>query len=154
MIRYLCFALTICLMSLPVLAQKESVENTNQKMTLTVNISGLKNTNGLLHVLLFSEKGKKGFPRSVKDAEKYYVYGISSKKQIVTFSDLPLGIYAVSLYHDENANNKFDTYWYGKPREGAAMSNNPRPRFRSPRFNEAQFTMKVDTSLDLNLWYP
>lgn len=59
----------------------------------------------------------------------------------VTFADLAPGAYAVSLFHDENKNNKLDTGPFGIPREGYGFSRDPRPRFRAPRFDEAKFDL-------------
>ena len=49
------------------------------------------------------------------------------------------GIYAVAVYHDENANVKFDKNWIGLPSEGYGISNNPTVFLRAPIFDEAKF---------------
>ena len=53
------------------------------------------------------------------------------------------GVYAVALYHDENANQKFDRTGIGLPAEGYGFSNNPGtlaglPSFRSVRLGVAR----------------
>ncbi len=50
------------------------------------------------------------------------------------------GVYALALYHDANANQKFDRTGIGFPAEGYGFSNNPPtlaglPSFRSVRLN-------------------
>ena len=50
------------------------------------------------------------------------------------------GVYALAIYHDENANRKFDRTGIGFPAEGYGFSNNPLtlaglPSFRSVRLN-------------------
>ena len=49
------------------------------------------------------------------------------------------GIYAVAVYHDENANVKFDKNWIGLPIEGYGISNNPTIFLGPPAFDEAKF---------------
>lgn len=154
-LRYLwCLALLIGLFGAPSPAQKPASGHT----ALTVNIAGLRNAKGMLNVSLFN--GSKGFPLSQKDAFRSQVVpcasfaSASSGKATVVFRDVPPGVYAVSLVHDENQNGKLDTYWYGKPREGSAVSNNARPKMRAPRFDEASLDLKADKTIELNVWYP
>ncbi|MDD3044909.1 MAG: DUF2141 domain-containing protein, partial [Candidatus Delongbacteria bacterium] len=36
-----------------------------------------------------------------------------------------------------NSNEKLDKTWYGKPKEGFGISNNPRTKFGPPSFEES-----------------
>ena len=50
------------------------------------------------------------------------------------------GVYALAIYHDENASRNFDRTGIGLPAEGYGFSNNPAtlaglPSFRSVRLN-------------------
>lgn len=56
------------------------------------------------------------------------------------FVDLPAGVYAVQVMHDENDNNKLDTSLVGIPVEGFGFSNNPRTQRRA-RFDESRFAV-------------
>lgn len=47
--------------------------------------------------------------------------------------------YAVAVYHDENANSRFDKTGLGLPAEPYGVSNNPRMRFGPPKIAEALF---------------
>ncbi len=49
------------------------------------------------------------------------------------------GTYAVAVYHDENANIKFDKNWIGLPVEGYGISNNPAMFLGPPAFDDAKF---------------
>ena len=42
----------------------------------------------------------------------------------VRFDELPAGTDAVSMYHDENDDKKFNKGLFGRPKEGYAVSNN------------------------------
>lgn len=54
------------------------------------------------------------------------------------FAGLRAGAYAVAVVHDLNGNRKVDTNLLGLPVEDWGVSNNVRPRLRSPSFAEAQ----------------
>jgi len=47
----------------------------------------------------------------------------------VAFTDLHDGVYAVSVFHDENENQKLDKDFVGIPKEGYGASNNPKKRW-------------------------
>lgn len=57
---------------------------------------------------------------------------------------LPVGHYAVAVLHDQNASGKIETNLLGIPKEGVSTSNNPRPRFRAPSFEESRFDLPPD----------
>lgn len=57
-------------------------------------------------------------------------------------SELTPGVYAVSCFHDLNDNGKLDTNFFGIPVEPYGFSNNARPKFRAPKWEEAKFTVK------------
>ena len=57
------------------------------------------------------------------------------------------GTYAVAVYHDENANVKFDKNWIGLPVEGYGISNNPTFILVPPAFDEAKFEALVGPTI-------
>ena len=60
---------------------------------------------------------------------------------VVAEFDLAPGRYAIQIFHDENANNDFDTGLFGIPTERYGFSNGARPRLRTARWDEAAFTV-------------
>lgn len=54
------------------------------------------------------------------------------------------GVYAVTVYHDENGNKKFDKNFLGIPKEGYGFSNNPGFPLRRPRHSELSFKISSD----------
>jgi 4,4'-diapolycopenoate synthase len=54
-------------------------------------------------------------------------------------TSLPPGTYAVSVYEDLNGNHRLDYNMLGIPREPVGASNNPRPHFGPPHFDECTF---------------
>ncbi len=71
---------------------------------------------------------------------------------LATF-DAPPGEYAVAVHHDANANGRVDANAFGMPREGYAVSNDPRPRFRAPRFAESRVLVTRDTTISVRMAY-
>ncbi len=63
---------------------------------------------------------------------------------IAVFENLPLGTYALSLYHDQNNNGKLDTNFVGIPKEPYGFSNDARGTFGPPKYTAAQFDFIKD----------
>lgn len=105
---------------------------------INVVASGLRNGNGLLAVTLYEDKPSKFLVRH----GSLYVGRVNASEGTTTaciFVPRP-GVYALALYHDENANQSFDRTGIGFPAEGFGFSNNPPtlaglPSFRSVRLN-------------------
>ena len=51
------------------------------------------------------------------------------------------GVFAIGLYHDENANRRFDKDFFGLPAEPYGVSNNPRILFGPPSHEESAFVV-------------
>ena len=69
--------------------------------------------------------------------------------------DLPEGEYAIAVYQDLNHNQQLDTNMFGVPTEAYGFSNNIRPKFRAPSFDEAKFTLNTSSknlSINIEKW--
>lgn len=106
---------------------------------VTVTVSGLRNDEG--DVLLSLFRSKDGFPEDASKAFRTFQASSSTKGVTATWAKVPYGTYAVAVLHDENRNKKLDKGWFGIPKEGTGASNNPNPKRRAPRFDEAQVTV-------------
>jgi len=117
---------------------------TSQEQTkLEVTITNLKSVKGQVVVALFNKK--EGFPNEQSKALKILEGKISNGKCRVVFENIPFGIYAIGVYHDENDNKILDETWYGMPKEGVGVSNNPNLGvFSSPKFETAKFELKIE----------
>ena len=104
---------------------------------------------GVIHAALHASPGV-GFPGSA--AAGNVDVTPASPETIIVFRVTP-GTYAAAVHHDANANGRMDTNFLGIPREGYGVSNDPRPRFRAPRFSEAQVVISRDTTLTLRMAY-
>ncbi|HIF09772.1 MAG TPA: DUF2141 domain-containing protein [Sneathiellales bacterium] len=104
-----------------------------------VHVDGMKNDKGTITASLYDDNArnflKKG-RRIAKERES-----ASTGAVMVCMPAPGPGMYAVALYHDENANRKFDRNWYGVPKEGHAFSNNAKGRLGPPSHKAAAFTV-------------
>ena len=84
---------------------------------LQVHMTGLRNTKGQILVGLFNDEDK--FPN--KEAEfRGIIVKSTDKKASVVFKDVPEGVYAVAIIHDENMDGKSKflgykliSWWFG-----------------------------------------
>ena len=76
----------------------------------------------------------------------FETYPVKDSGTMIVEIELPKGAYAISLYQDLNKNQELDTKMFGIPKEPYGFSNNPRPKFRAPRFEEARFSLEEKTS--------
>jgi len=110
---------------------------------LTIEVKGLKAPYGEVGCSLFASP--EGFPMDGSKAETHWML-VQSPTVQCEFRDLTEGEYAFSIAHDQNGNRKVDTNFLGIPLEQWGVSNNVRPLMRAPKFNEAKFLVKKDSS--------
>ena len=123
-------------------------------LSLTVHVTGARNAKGKIRAALF--RGAEGFPNDASRAILTQAADVdpqTSGAQIV-FTDLPAGFYAVSVFHDENMNQKLDKNFVGVPKEGYGASNNPKKKMGPPSFEETKFQLSgMEQSLEIKLMY-
>lgn len=105
--------------------------------TLELDVHGVRNAQGVFHVCVTAQQ--KHFPDCSKDR--------AAIKRTVPVGSRPLllaglapGRYAVTLFHDENNNQRLDTL-LGIPREGFGFSRNPVVRFGAPKFRQVDIQL-------------
>jgi uncharacterized protein (DUF2141 family) len=118
---------------------------------VTVKVEGFNNDKGMCRLLVY--ENEKGFPEDPKKAVLISSLEIKNKKTEFTFM-MPPGTYAISILHDENSNEKLDKTWYGKPKEGFGISNNPKVKFGPPKFEEAALDLDSEkTEMKIRMIY-
>ena len=126
----------------------------NSKGTSQINIKGSKHNKGNARILLFNEQNKQYFPDKSKKTLKQFERTINNKKLVISIKDIPNGKYAVSVHHDENADNKLNTNWLGIPNEGIGASNDAEGNLGPPEFEDAAFVLvKSLKSITINMKY-
>lgn len=118
--------------------------------TLTVLITEMRSKTG--NVLVSVYNNKDGFP---KDPQKAYRKMKMTAAQAAKFvvADLPSGVYALAIVHDENSNDQVDTGFLGIPKEGIGFSRNPSITFGPPSFEKAAYTINADGQIEIKAHY-
>jgi uncharacterized protein (DUF2141 family) len=109
------FALTIC-GSL----SKATAQGTTPHGFISIKVTGLHSDAGILIVRLFNQAD--GFPGDINKVMRIYTAPINEKSASITLKDIPVGNYAVSVFHDENNNGTLDTNWIGIPKEDGCFT--------------------------------
>jgi len=124
------------------------MNTSSDKHTLTVTVSNIKTMEGTLEIGIF-DSGH----RFLEEGQALRSISIDVNNHTETFvvKNLPKGNYAVTLYHDENGNKECDRNFMGIPKEPYAFSNNYRPRFSAPTFEDCAFELSADKSVQLEL---
>lgn len=107
------------------------------KKPLIIGVDDLRNATGQICYGLYNKAD--GFPDDKTKVIKGGCVPIQSLPLEISLDQLPYGLYAVSLLHDENSNNQLDTGLFGIPKEGFGFSNNPVVRTKAPTFQQSSF---------------
>jgi len=119
--------------------------------TLTVTVKDLRNRKGYLIFGVFTQAD--GFP-NVQAKSVYWEVKPADAAAVAFTTHLPPGRYAAGVLHDENRNGDMDKGVGGIPLEGYGVTNNPKPRFRKARFDEATFDLPPEgAGLTIGLQY-
>jgi uncharacterized protein (DUF2141 family) len=101
-----------------------------------------------LEVTVTGIKSAKGVIRLARSA----ALPIANGSAHIVLSGLAPGNYALSVFHDANANGKLDTFM-GIPKEGYGFSRNPGFKPRAPTFAEAEIDVAGSASAAISLRY-
>ncbi len=120
-----------------------------QAADLTIDVVGLKNNKGDVHIALYNKPDKFPTHDGVFSGDEV---PISKGRARTVFDNLPTGRYAVAVYHDENNNDEFDQGFLGIPLEDFGFSNGARAFFGPPSFEDADIILPdggTTTTIDL-----
>jgi uncharacterized protein (DUF2141 family) len=115
---------------------------------LTIKISNIEKIKGEIKVGVFNTDH-----HFLKEGSEIKTYSIKVDKNtaILTITDLPKGDYAVSIFHDENSDNKMNTNFIGIPKEPYGFSNNIKPKMSAPKYKECKFDLSENKTLNIKL---
>lgn len=111
--------------------------NSEPDTVLDVEILKLRNSRGVIHACLTRDPAH--FPDCRGDPAAHKRTVPASTTQI-RFTGFVPGGYALTLFHDENSNERLDTL-LGIPKEGFGFSRNPVVRFGAPRFDNVRIEL-------------
>lgn len=119
---------------------------------VVVNVKGVRNDSGLVAALIYDDSPE----NFLKNGRKLHRVREPARKghtRICLPSPAP-GLYAVAVFHDENANKRLDQGFLGIPQEGYGFSNNPGFSFGLPDMDEILFEIPTDgAEIDVDLRY-
>lgn len=120
-------------------------------VTVTVAVSGLRNTKGLIRACLTTKPAT--FPECDKDPQSLRLSVPAQNGPVLVFRHVAPGSYAVSLFHDENGNGRLDKTM-GIPSEGYGFSRDAPVHFGPPKFDAAKVSIgSSDMTLAIKLRY-
>ena len=116
---------------------------------LTLNVRGLETASGNVLVGLFDSAS------SFDSEEAFRGETVSAEAGSVqiTFKNLPVGEYAIKVFHDTDANGELDTDALGIPSEPYGFSKNASDPFSAPEWKEARFSLprgQMTQTIDLD----
>lgn len=115
---------------------------------IVVQVANFRNNKGNCLICLYNNAeafSGKGLPlRSQKVT-------VADKTATLVFENVPVGTYAISVIHDANDNNRFDTNFLGIPTEGYGASQNKLPFAAAPKFEENKFSVAANGTILLNI---
>lgn len=123
--------------------------------SLQVEIVGLRDRTGDVCLSLFDRAD--GFPNDREKAKARQCLPLAEQPEdapiVVTFADLPVGNYAISLFHDRNQDGILNRGELGIPSEGFGFSNNAPVRTGPPRFGHAMILVAGETPITVQVRY-
>ncbi len=122
--------------------------------TLTVNVTTEGPREGMIDILVFNSK--KGFPNKPEKAFRRARFPVTAESPVVcTVTNLPHGVYSLSVLHDVNGNKKADKLLgFGPPKEPVGFSSINRKTGKPPSYKSTLFTFNAQTNeTAVALWY-
>ena len=119
-----------------------------QNSNLVVTVKNIKSGKGKIGVAVFN--AEEGF---MNKHWKDVMVAAKTGEVRVVFENIPAGIYAISIMHDENENGELDKNLMGMPTEGFGFSNDAMGMFGPPSFEKAKFSHSGQQSISVTLKY-
>jgi uncharacterized protein (DUF2141 family) len=111
----------------------------SENASLNVTVSGIQNSEGTIHVLLFNNAT--GYPANPKKAYKHSKVNAVKGNVDLQIANIPTGTYSIVSFHDKNNNGQFDKSWFGSPKEDYGFSNIPNEFCGTPSFQQTSFSV-------------
>jgi len=120
---------------------------------LVVKLEGLRSSKGNVVICLWNQPA--AFPdcENGKPVARQTMIAAAAIKDPMTFKNITAGTIALSVFHDENGNNRFDTDFIRMPLEGLGMSNNPKMGFGPSKYRNSTFVPKPGALVRIKMTY-
>jgi uncharacterized protein (DUF2141 family) len=121
-----------------------------KKHCLTIKLTNIQNQKGVIEIGLYKDPER--FPK-VGETHGMVRIKPEGNELIYHFVNLESGPYAVCIYHDENNNKVCDKNLIGIPTEAYAFSNNFRPKWSVPEFEDCSTMLDKDKTISIKMIY-
>jgi uncharacterized protein (DUF2141 family) len=133
-------------------ASVDTAEASTDAATITVNITKLRNSDGMVQITLYDNEDE--YLTTDSETARIVRVDIEDDKATCVFAGVKPGKYAVALMHDEDNDGEMKKSLIGIPKEGIGMSNNAKLTFGPPKWEDAVFDVgDEDVSLEIALMY-
>lgn len=120
----------------------------NAQNSLFIEVQGVKNSEGTISYAVYNKSdGFLEFEKVYRSDSTQAIEGITH----LVINDLPMGNYALAVFHDENNNKVLDTNWLGMPRENVGFSNARMKTFGPPSFKECTIPLASNSEITVTL---
>ncbi len=117
-----------------------------ENFSIEVTVEDVANNDGKIFLALYNSETN-FLEKSYKGTKSE----IMNNSSTITFEDIPSGVYAISVFHDENDNGKMDTNFMGIPKEDYGCSNDASGFMGPPKWKDAKFELKTDKTITITL---
>ncbi len=124
-------ALVLCLLMAAARAENPIVD---------LRVTGLQDVAGDLYVIVYDSEDE-WLGENALLTQKVDIESARNEGAVMVRIELPAGEYAISIIYDRNGNGELDTNFIGIPKEPVAVSNNARPGFGPPKYQDAAFQL-------------
>ncbi|HUQ14237.1 MAG TPA: DUF2141 domain-containing protein [Novosphingobium sp.] len=137
----------------PALAAPAGCLGTPSETWLTVAIEGLRNARGLVNVAVYPDDSRQ-FLAKGGTIKNNRLPASAPVTRACVFVPAP-GVYAIAVYHDEDANRKLNRSALGLPAEGFGFTNNPSTVAGLPAFRSVRLSVpKAGLTTHVRMKYP
>ena len=123
--------------------------NAQSAGNITLNVHHRGAEKGFIMVALY--KSEDGFPNDPQKAILQLKEATKSKITTIRIQSIPVGNYAIAVFHDANNDGKINYNLLGAPTEAYGFSNNARKMFSAPSFKEAMFRHAGETIIKIDI---
>lgn len=112
--------------------------------TFNLKISNVKST-AVLRIAFYKKENE--FPNERKFAFTKEVQPSKTGEITLAFTDISASEYALAIYQDSNGNKKLDTNLVGYPKEPFGFSQNIKPKFSAPTYEECKIVFNTTNTI-------
>ena len=129
-----------------IISMFSSTSNAQSTYNLTVKVEEADNNDGKMLIAVYNSESD-----FLDTTYKGTQSTITDNGCVVTFENIPEGIYAVSIFHDENDNDKLDSNFIGIPKEDYGCSNNAKGFMGPPKYKDAKFDLTENKTVNIEI---